>query len=81
MVRFTPFDVKFYRFWQMHSHVITIKIQNSSITPKILLCCPFYLLLFSRSAMSDSFATPVNCSMPGFPVLRHLQDFAQTHVH
>ena len=24
---------------------------------------------------------PVDCSMPGFPVLHHLLDFAQTHVH
>ena len=24
---------------------------------------------------------PVNCSTPGFPVLHHLLEFAQTHVH
>ena len=24
---------------------------------------------------------PMNCSMPGFPVLHHLPEFAQTHVH
>ena len=24
---------------------------------------------------------PMNCSMPGFSVLHHLQEFAQTHVH
>ena len=24
---------------------------------------------------------PVNCSMPGFPVLHYLPEFAQTHVH
>ena len=24
---------------------------------------------------------PMDCSTPGFPVLRHLQEFAQTHVH
>ena len=24
---------------------------------------------------------PMDCSMPGFPVLHHLPDFAQTHVH
>ena len=23
----------------------------------------------------------MNCSTPGFPVLHHLQEFAQTHVH
>ena len=35
------------------------------------------LLLFSCSVMSDS----MDCSMPGFPVLHHLLEFAQTHVH
>ena len=25
--------------------------------------------------------TPMDCSMPGFPVLHHLPAFAQTHVH
>ena len=24
---------------------------------------------------------PMDCGMPDFPVLRHLSDFAQTHVH
>ena len=24
---------------------------------------------------------PLNCSIPGFPVLHHLPEFAQTHVH
>ena len=24
---------------------------------------------------------PVNCSMPDFPVLHYLPEFAQTHVH
>ena len=33
-------------------------------------------LLFSCSVMSDS-ATPTAC----FPVLHHLQEIAQTHVH
>ena len=27
------------------------------------------------------FLTPVDCSMPGFPVLHSLPEFAQTHVH
>ena len=32
------------------------------------------------SVMSNSFS-PVDCSMPGFFVLHHLPEFAQTHVH
>ena len=27
------------------------------------------------------FATPMDCSTPGFPVLHHLLEVAQTHVH
>ena len=27
------------------------------------------------------FATPKDCSVPGFPVLHYLLEFAQTHVH
>ena len=39
-----------------------------------------YLLLFSCTVMSDSL-WPMDCSTPGFPVLHHLPDFAQTYVH
>ena len=27
------------------------------------------------------FATPMDCSTPGFPALHHLPELAQTHVH
>ena len=37
------------------------------------------LLLFSCSVVSN--CNSMNCSMPGFPVLHHLPEFAQTHVH
>ena len=38
------------------------------------------LLLFSRSATSDS-ANPKACSTPGFPVHHHLLELVQTRVH
>ena len=38
------------------------------------------LFLFSPSVMSDSLQ-PMDYSIPGFPVLHHLQEHAQTHVH
>ena len=50
--------------------------------------CPFYILLvtssgrgllFSCSVVSDSLQ-PTDCSMPGFLVLHHLLELAQTHV-
>ena len=48
----------------------------------------YYLLLFSRSVVSNSVQphrlqhTPIDCSRPGFPVLHRLPgEAAQTHVH
>ena len=38
------------------------------------------MLLFSSSVVSDSLR-PMDCSTPGFPVLLHLLELAQTHVH
>ena len=35
--------------------------------------------MFSNSVMSD--CDPMNCNMPGFPVLHHVPEFAQTHGH
>ena len=37
------------------------------------------ITLFSRSVISDS--DPMDCSTPGFPVLYHLPEFAETPVH
>ena len=42
--------------------------------------CFRYLLLFSRSAESDSL-WPMDCNTPGFPILHYFSEFAQTHVH
>ena len=41
---------------------------------------PFLLFLFSCQVMSDS-CDPMDSSIPGFPVLHYLPEFAQTHVH
>ena len=41
---------------------------------------PRMLLLFSRLVVSDSL-WPMDCSMPGFPVLHHFLELAQTRVH
>ena len=49
---------------------------------KTLVCfaSPVGSLLFSHSARSNSFR-PHGLQQPGFPVLHHLLEFAQTHVH
>ena len=39
------------------------------------------VLLLSRSVVSDSMQPTTDCSTPGFPVLHHLLEQAQTLVH
>ena len=38
-------------------------------------CC------FSVAQSCLTLCNPLDCSIPGFPVLHHLPEFAQTHVH
>ena len=38
------------------------------------------LLFFSHSVVPNSLG-PIDCSMPDFPVLHYLPEFAQTHIH
>ena len=40
----------------------------------------YYVTLKEYQVMSDSLQ-PMNCSTPHFPVLHHLPELAQTHVH
>ena len=44
----------------------------NSVQLNTLICC---------SVVSDSLWNPMDCSMPGFPVLHHLLELAQTHIH
>ena len=41
------------------------------------LCCCCCSVIESCPTLCD----PMDCSMPGFPVLHHLPKFVQTHVH
>ena len=36
---------------------------------------------YSLTQLCPSFVTPMDCSTSGFPVLHHLPELAQTHVH
>ena len=40
-----------------------------------------YILLFSVAESCLTICNPMNCSMPGFPVLHHLLELVQTHAH
>ena len=42
-------------------------------------CCFSLVVVFTQSRLT--LCDPMDCSMPGFPVLHHLLEFAKTHVH
>ena len=42
---------------------------------------PKFVLLFSVTKSCPTLCNPMNCSIPGYPVLQYLPEFAQTHVH
>ena len=52
----------------------------TTITP-----CSFSLYIayccYSVTQLCQTLCSPMDCSMPGSPVLYYLQEFAQTHVH
>ena len=41
----------------------------------------FRLIIQCNCCSCPTLCDPVDCSIPGFPVLRYLSEFAQTHVH
>ena len=41
----------------------------------------FCLHCYSTAQSAPTLCDPMGCSTPGFPVLHHLLEFAQTHVH
>ena len=43
--------------------------------------CHGYYCYRSVAQLCLTLCDPMNCSMPGFPVLHHLLELAQTHVH
>ena len=48
----------------------------------LFLFVQFYCCSVAQSYPScPSLCNPMDCSMPGFPVLHYLPEFAQTHVH
>ena len=55
--------------------------QNESATG---IHCPPFWVLSSNCSVAQSYPTlcdPMDCSTPGFPVIQHLPELAQTHVH
>ena len=42
-------------------------------------CCFSLVVMFTQAC--PTLCDPMDCRMPGFPVLHHLPEFAQTHAH
>ena len=67
----------------------TLPINSSLLSnPKFQALCPVpnKTVTFCQSVSSvaqscPTLCDPMDCSMPGFPVLHHLLELAQTHVH
>ena len=47
----------------------------------VLLSADMSLVVRLLSQSSLALCDPMDCSTPGFPVLDHLPEFAQTHIH
>ena len=63
--------------WWATAHRVTKRqtwMNNYTFTFKEDNCC-------SVTQLYPTLCEPVDCSMPGFPVLLYLQEFAQVHVH
>ena len=58
------------------------QIEARAWLPIWLIMTPRHLCTLSSVIQScPTLCNPVDCSMPGFPVLHHLPELAQTHVH
>ena len=53
----------------------TFQVYSAEIRLHTQICC------CSVAKLCLTVCDPIDCSMPGFPVLHYLPEFAQTHVH
>ena len=60
--------------WNTFLHPLTFSLCGSLDLKWICCCC-------SVAQSCPTLCDPMDCSTPGFPVLNHLLEFAQTHVH
>ena len=59
-------------------------LSNTLRLSLVLECLYIYIYLWWWCSVAKSYLTlcdPMDCSTPGFPVLHHLLELAQTHVH
>ena len=65
--------------WPHNTHNNTRESPRYPIFPLILHPILLFCCLVAKSI--PTLCNPKDCSMPGFPVLHYLLEFAQTHVH
>ena len=85
---FLLFQLSFKEIWKSVLHGIAYLPFPFSIIPlcriRLKFTFPFTFLLSFCCSVAQAYPTlcnPMDCSMPGFPVLYHLPELAQTHVH
>ena len=82
---FENFLSPFVLHWGGWAEEVLISVWGNEVIPKQIRTysfCSKPLNQFSSVTQSSlTLCDPVNCSAPGFPVLHHLTELAQTHVH
>ena len=75
-VFFSPCLNTFKVGWALNQN---LQIDDDSGSFSWVFCCRFGFCTVAKSC--STLCDPMDCSMPGFPVLHCLLEFAQTHVH
>ena len=69
---------KFIEVWLIYN-IVLISVAHQSDSVYIYIMCVCVVVVQSLSHVR--FCDPMDCRTPGFPVLHHLPELAQTHVH
>ena len=72
-------DIHVY-IWSFKSLILFNKEVNLNVI-RLYIMPIFVQTCCSLAQLCLTFCSPMNCSMPGFPVLRHLPELPQAHVH
>ena len=66
---------------QLEPHMEKLTVSKLGREHERAVKCHLALLLCSAAQSCLTLCDPTDCSTPGFPVLHHLSELAQTHVH
>ena len=75
----------FYCYYHHYQSFPSKALANTGTFPSLLYITKWsfssHFFTCSVAKLCPTFCDPMDCSMPGFPVLCFLPEFAQTHVH